>query len=310
LSRPEYAKLPLVSEGSDYRHAWDFFGPGDNLGCLADLSGEARRRGIAEARDGAVVNLSLPLTEPGPPLFGRKPLRHVIFAAGRQGLDDRLDDFYPQGSTQWDGFRHIRAREGFFTGVPGDFAGPDDQRLGIGHWAQAGIIGRGVLLDFSAAYDRGKPAGQASPHFAITADELRAKGDQVGIAHGDVLCIRTGWMRNYHASPPATRQEIARDDHWPGLEGSAAVAEILWDWGISAVAADNPAVENSPGSKEIGSLHRRLIPLLGMPLGELFDFERLSEECDRRDRRTFLFIAVPLNLPGGVGSPGNAVAVL
>lgn len=310
MSRPEYAELPLVSEGSDYRHAWDYFGPGDNLGCLANLSGEARLRGIAQARDGAVVNLSLPLSEPDPPLFGRKPFRHVIFEAGRHGLDDRLDDFYPQGSTQWDGFRHIRARDGFFTGIRGDFAGDADQRLGIGHWAEAGIIGRGVLLDFSAEYDRDRLASQASPDFPITAGELRAKGDEAGIEFGDILCIRTGWMRNYRVSEPAARQEIARDDHWPGLEGSAAVAEILWNWGISAVAADNPAVENSPGSKEIGSLHRRLIPLLGMPIGELFDFERLGDECDRRGRRAFMFAAIPLNLPGGVGSPGNAVAIL
>jgi hypothetical protein len=47
-----------------------------------------------------------------------------------------------------------------------------------------------------------------------------------------------------------------------------------------------------------------------MPLGELFDFERLALELDRRERREFLFVSVPLKLPGGVGSPGNAVAML
>jgi hypothetical protein len=76
------------------------------------------------------------------------------------------------------------------------------------------------------------------------------------------------------------------------------------------VAADNPAVEVAPGSPAVGSLHRRLIPLLGIPLGELFDFERLAEACRTRGRADFLLASVPLHLPGGVGSPGNAVAVL
>jgi len=303
---PKYAELPLLSPDSDYRHAWDFYAQGDNLGCLANLSGEARLRGIAEVRDGSVVNLSLPLTEPDPPMFGRRPLKHTIFASGRNGLDDRLDDFYPQGSTQWDGFRHIRTREGFFTGLQGDFTEGDDQRLGIGHWAQAGIIGRGLLLDFADLYDQDE---SASPEFAITAGQLRAKAEAAGVARGDILCIRTGWMRNYKASPAPERERLAQDNHWPGLAGSADIAEALWDWGIAAVAADNPSVENAPGSKQAGLLHRRLIPLLGMPLGELFDFERLSEECQRRGRFTFFFVAVPLNLPRGVGSPGNAVAM-
>jgi hypothetical protein len=46
-----------------------------------------------------------------------------------------------------------------------------------------------------------------------------------------------------------------------------------------------------------------------MVLGELFDFERLAEACAADRRYDFLFVAVPLNLPGGVGSPANAVAI-
>lgn len=67
-------------------------------------------------------------------------------------MDDRLDSFYPQSSTQWDGFRHVRARQfGFFTGYRGDFTEPG-ACLGIQHWARAGIVGRGVVVDVSAHY--------------------------------------------------------------------------------------------------------------------------------------------------------------
>ena len=79
--------------------------------------------------------------------------------------------------------------------------------------------------------------------------------------------------------------------------------------GVAAIAADNPAVEVVPGSREAGSLHRRLIPLLGFVLGELFDLEELAAACAADGRGTCLFVAVPLHVPGGVGSPGNAIAI-
>jgi hypothetical protein len=65
-----------------------------------------------------------------------------------------------------------------------------------------------------------------------------------------------------------------------------------------------------PGDPAVGSLHRRLIPLLGFALGEMFDFETLAERCRARGEWTFLFSAAPLKVPGGVGSPGNALAIL
>jgi hypothetical protein len=53
-----------------------------------------------------------------------------------------------------------------------------------------------------------------------------------------------------------------------GLDASAEMARFLWDKGFAAVAADNPTVEVRPGDPTVGSLHRRLIPALGLPLGE------------------------------------------
>jgi hypothetical protein len=59
----------------------------------------------------------------------------------------------------------------------------------------------------------------------------------------------------------------------------------------------------------VGSLHRRVLPLLGMVLGELFDFERLGEVCAADGRYDFQLVSAPLHLLGGVGSPANAVAI-
>ena len=65
----------------------------------------------------------------------------------------------------------------------------------------------------------------------------------------------------------------------------------------------------SPGDPNVGNLHRRLIPGLGLAVGELFDFNALADQCAVENRWSFLFVAVPMNVPGGVGSPANAVAI-
>ena len=94
-----------------------------------------------------------------------------------------------------------------------------------------------------------------------------------------------------------------------GLAGSAEVAALLWDSGVAAVACDNPAVEVVPADPSDGFLHGRLIPGLGMAIGELFSFGPLAAACARERRHEFLFVSVPLNVTGAIGSPGNAVAV-
>ena len=88
------------------------------------------------------------------------------------------------------------------------------------------------------------------------------------------------------------------------------MARFLWDAHAAAVVCDNPAVEVVPGDATVGSLHRRLIPLLGLALGEMFDLETLAQRCGAAGRWTFMFVAVPLKVPGAIGSPGNAVAIL
>jgi len=46
-----------------------------------------------------------------------------------------------------------------------------------------------------------------------------------------------------------------------------------------------------------------------MPIGESFDLEKLAETCRQEARWTFMFVSVPLHIPGGVASPPGAVAI-
>ncbi len=311
MTLPDFDQLPVL-DGLGLRHAWDAFGRDDELGTVKLLTPERVRQAAGLVRDGRVYNVVVPVNAIDPPLYGREPLKHTVFAINRNSWDDRLDNFYLQSSSQWDGLRHVKAREfGFWGGRTNDEelqpgAGP----LGVEHWVEHGFVGRGVLLDLGR---RLEAAGGYDPFTErhVTADELDAAAREQGVEvrEGDIVCVRFGWMTRYRSLDADGRKEASTAREFVGLRPDEDMARWIWNHHIAALACDNPAVEASPGDPKIGSLHRRVLPLLGLALGELFDFDRLADACAEDGRYEFLFVAVPLYVPGGVGSPGNAIAI-
>jgi kynurenine formamidase len=305
-----FDELPELPE-LGLKHAWDIYGRDDELGSLNLLTPERVRDAAGLVQTGEAIGLGLPVTEPDPPLWGREPVRHTIFRADRNTVDDRLDSFFPQGSSQWDGLRHVQCREYGFYGGWLDEPAPGAGRLGIEHWAARGIVGRGVLLDVSRFLaGAGSPLGALEPT-PVSAESLVrcAEAQEVEIRVGDILCIRFGWTEAYRGLSRDERETYSTGTRFAGLAAGEDTARFLWNTHVAAVACDNPAVEVAPGDPQEGSLHRRLLPLLGLALGELFDFEHLAERCAADGRYDFLFVAAPLNVPGGVGSPANAMAL-
>jgi kynurenine formamidase len=307
---PDYDELPEIPE-LGVRHAWDVFGSDDVLGSMNLVTDERVAAAAAEVRTGRRVSLDLPLNLPDPPLFGRQPYEHVVFALSRNEMDDRVDNFHLQGSTQWDGLNHVRCREHGYWG--GRLQDPPDgpNGLGVHHFAEHGVAGRGVLVDVAGWLEsRGDydPLGSQP----ITVEDLQGTIDAQGVElrTGDILCIRTGWSKGYLALSPEERTTYAAAPHFSGLRATEDMARFLWNAHPAAICCDNPAVEVVPGNPEDGSLHRRLLPTLGMALGEMFDYETLAPICRSEGRWTFLFVAAPLRIPDALGSPGNAVAIL
>jgi kynurenine formamidase len=293
------------------------WGRGDNLGTLNRLTGHVVAAAATYARTGERIGLSLPLGLPDPPFFGRMPFTHTFKTMGPTAWDDFVDGFYLQCSSQWDGLRHVGSPDGWYGGWQ---AQPIDdlETLGIHHWATRGIVGRGVLVDLAAyatAADPGyDPFTRVAFRPADLVGALAAQGSS--LRAGDILCVRTGWADKYLTLSATERVAFAADMQdvvgytSAGLAGSEEMAGFLWDSGIAAVPCDNPAVEVVPVDRADGSLHGRLIPGLGMAIGELFSFADLAAACAREGRYEFMFVSVPLNLTGAVGSPANAVAIL
>ncbi len=321
---PDHADLPVV-EGAPPGSSWGLWGSDDRLGCLNLLTPE---RAVAAARlveRGAVFPLDAPLDVVDPPMFGREPMTHTVTAEGDPASifhDDQLDGWNTQASTQWDGFRHIPHPIHRFYG------GLDEKEHGIDHWAERGLVGRGVLADVGRWLEaQGRPLAYDQPEAIEPGDVVRCLADEgVQVEPGDVLLIRTGWLGWYRSRPADVKAAMAQEHANPGLRPGMETARTLWDLHIAAVAADNPALEVwPPGAlatpEELQAamedrsktpelfVHTAIIPLLGMPIGEFFVLDALAEDCAADGRYSFMFTSAPLNLRRGVASPPNALAI-
>jgi kynurenine formamidase len=302
---PVYRDLPTLP-GLDVRCSWGVFG--NSLGALNFVSSESALHAAGLIQTGQTVGLNLAVDAFDPPLFSRASLRHSVVEVNRQEAEDILDAFNPQASSQLDGLAHVRAREhGYYGGIT-DLEEARD-KLGIHHIAKAGIAGRGVLLDVAGRRElRGLNADPFVGEM-FDADELAATAADQGVEFrpGDILLVRTAWAPQYLRLGV---EERARVVTWNGLRPDERMAEFLWDHRVALIGTDNPAVEAAPGSREIGSLHRRLLPGLGLNMMELLDLEELAVRCRQSQRWEFFFVSVPMHLRGAVSSPSNAMAVL
>ena len=309
---PAFAELPAIGEGSEERHAWDVWGRGDQLGSINRLTPERVAAAARLVRTGKVINLDLPLNEPDPAISDRTRYRHHV-ETGRQTRDDWLDGFYLQGSSQWDALGHVRYRQYGYWGGRQDGDVNEGREIGIDRWAEHGIVGRGVLIDaqrhFGCAPDE---------RFPITGPmiEEAAEAQGVAIEPGDILLLHTGWLAWLLSLDRGTREGMrgaVRPDpgglQAPGLDGAQPTAAWLWDRGVSAVAADNHALETLHVRREEGFQHRRLLPMLGIAVGEYFHLAPLAADCAADGVYECMLVSSPLNVPGGVGSPPNAYAI-
>ena len=318
MELPRYSDLPAFEKTGE-RYAWGVFGQDDQLGTINLLSAERVAAAARLVRKGRVINLSLPLNTPTTLYHGETRSGYKQrMSVNRGGRDDVLDNFAMQGSSQWDGLRHVRYREFGYWGGLQDEDVDGRNLLGIEAWAHHGIVGRGVLIDAMRYFEaRGRPL-DPNRRQPITGQDIEAIAFHFGtdLQQGDILLLRTGWLTWFKRLTPDEQEKLrgrlnpGEDGlDMPGLDPSAATAGWLWDRRIAAVAADNPALEALRVDSEVGFQHRRLIALQGMAIGELWDLDELAADCAADGAYEFMLVSAPLNVPGGVGSPANAYAI-
>ncbi|MCB2228689.1 MAG: cyclase family protein [Desulfarculaceae bacterium] len=124
----------------------------------------------------------------------------------------------------------------------------------------------------------------------------RACGAELG--PGDAVLIRTGWIQ--HFSDP--QKYIGHEHGAPGLVESGA--RWLADKGVKFVGSDTSALEKTPSPGL--PVHGILLVENGIHIMEVLNLEELAAD----KAADFLFIALPLKIRGGTGSPIRPIAVV
>ena len=134
--------------------------------------------------------------------------------------------------------------------------------------------------------------------------EALEKIERVKVSPGDVILLYTGrWKRRAALGP------------WPNSTGFAGyhadVAYFLKERGVSFIGCDGPNDVSPTGlPPEVANpLHRLALVAMGVSIFDNLDFERAAEEAKRLNRYEFLFMAAPLRIEMGTGSPLNPLAV-
>ncbi len=157
------------------------------------------------------------------------------------------------------------------------------------------IVRRGILLDIPRLLNV-----EVLPFdFGIGEDVMRksAEKEKVEIEEGDVVLLRTGWMRFWE-----NRQKyLSLEKGAPGVVEDGA--RFLAQKKISFTGTDTTAYERVPPHHL--PCHVILLVDHGIQIMEMLNLEELARE----GIYTFLFIALPLKIRGGAGSPVRPIAI-
>jgi kynurenine formamidase len=314
---PRYKELPPASRGG--RSAWGLFGPDDDLGLINLITPDRVKAAASLVRTGRIFPLDLPLGTIAPPLARNRgtPRHTVLHQPGAIGFDDVYDNFYPQASSQWDSLGHIGYGPGEFYNGATEADVLAGRRNTIEQWARHGVAGRAVLLDIPRAMAKAGREYEPGESTPIGVEELELARQLAGleICPGDIILLHTGFGAWYSDQAMAARERLPGQLRAPGLAHTEAVAEYVWDLHIAAIATDTFAVELWPVDRSLaakhpfGFLHRVLIGQFGMALGELWWLADLAESCATDRVYESFLVSAPMNAPGGIGSPANAVAI-
>ena len=289
------------------KEAWGRWGAEDERGALNFIGPEQVRRAASLVQTGQVVSLAQPLSPKTPVPKHRAGVQHFM---GRDGGDYAAGARRPGGfqfaedtlvlplhiGTHIDALCHAWCDDCLYNGFPGQGTRSTTGALRCGMEKMGPIVTRGVLLDIVRL--RG---ALLAPRPSIGRADLMeaAAAASVEIEPGDAVLIRTGWLESQ-----TNVSDISFDEE-PGIDVEAG----LWlaERGVAMVGADNFAIEAIPfPTGTVFPVHQRLIRDYGIPLLEGLDLKPLAVH----GRDQFLFVAAPLPVVGGTGSPLAPLAVL
>lgn len=305
---------PTIATEADFRRAmkelsnWGRWGERDELGAANLITPDTRKQALALAREGLVVSLAHDIPQEkavDTPTFLE---RTVVTVAPGVALDryQYTGTYHGVIHSHLDAVAcHIMVDGQGYNGVSmEEIKAAGGCPRGSIHALKDGVVTRGILFDATRLPGRATPQGWLEPGTAIRREDLEAleKIQRVRVSPGDVILLYTGrWKRRAALGP------------WPNATGFAGyhidVAYFLAERGVSFIGADGPNDVSPSGLPQGVGLHQLALVAMGIGIFDNLDFERAAEEAARLNRYEFLFMAAPLRIDKGMGSPLNPLAI-
>lgn len=305
---------PMTTE-ADFERAmqelsnWGRWGADDERGVSNLITPQKRLQAVALVSEGITVSLAHDINETEA-VDATSTLNRTVLRVAPSGASDQ---YQYNGSYHGTIHSHLDALDchimhnGFgYNGVPWqDVEAAGACPRGDINVHRDGIVTRGILFDATLLPGKATPEGWLPPGTAIHYEDLleleRLQG--VKVEPGDVILLYTGrWKRREALGP------------WPTSEGVAGYhADVAWFLKERDVAFIGHDMWNDVAPSGVENvrlpLHSLALVSLGVSIFDNLDFEQLAATAKRLGRYEFLFMAAPLRIEGGMGSPLNPVAM-
>ena len=300
---------------------WGQWGPDDEVGSLNYLGPEQVLAAARLVTSGKVFTLQRLIGDPkGDPVWpGRTPAERTqildesnwdegaggpAYPGGLHYADDKISAFL-QGSTQYDALGHVWFDGKLWNGYDARTTIGGLEKASVQPIAERGIVGRAVLLDMARFL--GKDNLDSAETFTHVDLLACAKAQGITIEKRDILIIRTNFLKLFFDLGDKFYEGFCE----PGLVYSPELVAWFQDMEIPNLVTDTIANEVTfdPHNGVALVLHNALMRNLGVTLTEIADLELLAEDCAADKQYAFLYVAAPLKVAKGSGSPVNPVVI-
>ena len=279
---------------------WQRWGPDDQFGAANLITPAKRLQALSLVDTGHTVSLGHDVID-GVGSDANRPFDlDMIISFDPDRIRDRLDiDYHGGFFSHLDAVCHVVYDGKIFNGH--DFR-QTVTRDGCAHLGisalKHGVVTKAVLVDIPRL--RGVP--YLEPGTRVYREDIEAWERQTGVTvePGDILLIRTGrWAR---------RDALQEETGTAGLD--ASFLPFLADRDVALLGGDtaHEVRDNIPGF-DVTVIHKFTIVARGMNLFDNLDLEEVAETAARLQRWEFLFMASPIRVPKGTGSPINPIAM-
>ncbi len=279
------------------------WGDDDELGTLNLITSEHRVRAAGLVSSGLSVSLSHDYLKERAE-DATSPFGHQLLGSPQGGfLSDRYTiAYHGYAHSHMDALCHYSSDGLMYNGISRETVDLEEGcvKLGITNVKQ-GIVTRGILMDIALL----KGVEYLEPGTPIYVEDLEAWEAEAGVrvGPGDVVFVRSGrWARRAQEGPWATGRLAA------GLH--ASVAPWLKERGVAMLGSDyTNDVYPSGVQGVVQPIHLLTLVSMGLWLFDNLDLEAVAEAAADEGRWEFMFVAAPLAVQGGTGSPLNPLAI-